>query len=98
MAYEQIKDVKYYNANLYKECAGRHIPPPSIFYWRVRAIYALHGNMIDSKTNKPLFSARAWKKANRVLPKDILLGYYSNPPGIEMYNKKLRPDGSIKKK
>ena len=59
-------------------------------------MYALYGNMTDSKTKKPLFNARAWKKANRVL-KDILLGYYSDPPGIEMYTKKLRPNGSIKK-
>ena len=29
--------------------------------------------------------------------KGILLGYYSDPPGIEMYTKKLRPNGSIKK-
>ena len=52
--------------------------------------------MVDSKTGKIVFNTRAWKKANRVL-KDILLGYYSDPPGIEMYSKKLRPDGSVKK-
>ncbi len=27
--------------------------------------------------------------------KDILEGYYSDPPGMEMYTKKLRPDGSV---
>ena len=59
-------------------------------------MYALYGNMIDSATSKPLFNKNAWGKANRVL-KDILLGYYSDPPGIEMYNKKLNHDGSVKK-
>jgi len=75
---------------------SRHVPPPSMLYWRVRAVYVLYGNMIDSKTKKPLFNARAWRKANGVL-KGILLGYYSDPPGIELYRKQLRLDGSVKK-
>lgn len=50
--------------------------------------------MKDSKTGKPLFNAESWKKADNLL-KEILLGYYSDPPGVAMYTKKLRPDGSI---
>ena len=53
-------------------------------------------NMLDSKTNKSLFNARALKKANQVL-KDIFLSYYYDAPGIEMYRKRMRPNGSIKK-
>jgi hypothetical protein len=50
--------------------------------------------MIDSKTKKPLFTPRAWKKANNVL-KEILDGYYSDPPGLELYTKKLGKSGAV---
>lgn len=52
--------------------------------------------MIDSKTQKPLFNAKAWNKAKGVL-REIVKGYYSDPPGVSMYNKKTRKDGSVKK-
>ena len=52
--------------------------------------------MKDSKTGKPLFNVEAWKKADNLL-KEILLGYYSDPPGVPMYTKELKPDGSIAK-
>ena len=93
---EQISNAKYYQTSLFKGCVSRRALPPSLLYWRVRATYALYGNKVDSKTGKPLFNARAWKKANNVL-KEIMLGYYSDPPGIEMYKKILRQDGSVKK-
>ena len=41
----------------------------------------------------PLFNAEAWARANNIL-KEILRGYYSDPPGVSMYTKKLRDDGS----
>ena len=53
---KQIDDEMYYNANLFKGCVHRYAPPPSILYWRVRAVYALYRNMIDSKTNKLLIN------------------------------------------
>ena len=60
-------------------------------------MFALYGPMKDSKTNKPLFNDEAWKKANGVL-KEILLGYYSDPPGMAMYTKKLnKKNGSVMK-
>ena len=93
---EQIESKKYYNSRLFLDCVPRKVPPPSILYWRVRAVFALYGNVVDSKTNKPLFNAEAWKKAKGVL-REILLGYYSDPPGMEMYTKKLSKDGSVKK-
>ena len=52
-----------------------HLPPlTAVLFWRVRAVFAMYGDIVDSKTNKPLFNKRAWKKA--------LKGYYSDPPGI----------------
>lgn len=96
MTDDKIKNARYFNASLFKGCINRHVPPPSTLYWRVRAVFAMYGSIIDSKTNKPLFNAAAWKKANRVL-KEILLGYYSDPPGMEMYTKKLKPDESVKR-
>jgi hypothetical protein len=94
MTDEEIQSQKYHNAALFRGCIERTVPPPSILYWRVRAVYALYGNMIDSKTGKPLFNAKAWKRANNVL-KDILDGYYSDPPGLYFYTKKLGKNGDV---
>ena len=93
---DEIESMKYYNSRLFIECIDRKVPPPSILYWRIRAVYALYGNMKDGKSNKPLFNTQAWVKAKGVL-KEILLGFYSDPPGISMYTKKLNKDGSVKK-
>mmetsp|Transcript_20033 Transcript_20033/g.28562 ORF Transcript_20033/g.28562 Transcript_20033/m.28562 type:complete len:117 (+) Transcript_20033:286-636(+) len=68
---------------LYDECIERHAPAPRILYYRVRAVFTLFGNLIDSKTKKPLFNAAAWKKANQVL-KEILEGFYSDPLGANI--------------
>lgn len=92
MSDDDIKNARYFHSTLFKQCVPRVAPSPRRMYWRVRAVFALFGNMIDSKTNKPLFNKAAWKKANRVL-EDILLGLYSDPPGVAMYTKKLRPEG-----
>ena len=97
MTKDQIESMKYYNSRFFNDCIDREVPPPSILYWRVRAVFALYGPMKDSKTNKPLFNDEAWKKANGVL-KEILLGYYSDPPGMAMYTKKLnKKNGSVMK-
>lgn len=77
----EIENMKYYNARLFINYVEREVPPPSYLYWRVRAVFAMYGSMIDSKTNKPLFNAKAWAKAKGVL-REILKGYYSDPPGI----------------
>ncbi|EJK48190.1 hypothetical protein THAOC_33036 [Thalassiosira oceanica] len=78
------------------EIEKRTILRSSLLYWRVRAVFVTYGRMKDSKTGKPLFNAEAWKKADNLL-KEILLGYYSDPPGVPMYTKELKPDGSIAK-
>ncbi|KAL7525102.1 hypothetical protein ACHAXR_003597, partial [Thalassiosira sp. AJA248-18] len=96
MSEKEIKAVKFFNTKLYTDCVDRFAPPPKILYWRVCAVYALYGNMVDSKSEKPLFNDAAWVKADNVL-KEILCGYYSDPPGFNMYTKRLRADGSVMK-
>jgi len=91
---EAIQRQRYFNMQLFRDCVDRSIPPPKMLYWRVRAVYATYGPLIDSKTKAPLFNARAWSKADNLL-KEILEGYYSDPPGIELYCVRLREDGTI---
>ena len=92
---EEIDSELYFRPELFKGCVTRRVPPPSILYWRVRAVFALYGNMIDSKTNKPLFNKAAWAKAKNVL-KEIQAGLYSDPPGVEMYTYKME-NAKVKK-
>lgn len=80
----EIERMRYYNSKVFTDCVQREVPPPSILYWRVRAVFALYGGMKDSKTGKPLFNAKAWVKARGIL-NEILEGYYSDPPGMCMY-------------
>lgn len=91
---KDIEAMKYFSPHLYDECVERYAPAPRIMYYRVRAVYTLFGNIVDSKTKKPLFNTDAWKKANQVL-KEIRRGYYSDPPGVNLYSKKLRSDGTV---
>jgi len=83
MTDDEIKEKKYFNARLFRECVERTVPSPKILYWRVRAVYAIYGNRIDSKTNQPLFNKATWLKANNLL-KEILCGYYSDPPDLDV--------------
>jgi len=91
---EEVRRRKYFNSELFRGCVDRHLPAPTILYWRVRAVYVMYGSMKDSKTQAPLFNDRAWKKADNVL-KEILEGYYSDPPRFAMYTKRLRSDGTV---
>ena len=91
-----IEKMKYYNSRLFTGCVEREVPPPSCLYWRVRAVFTMYGPMIDSKTQKPLFNKQAWSKAKGIL-REILKGYYSDPPGVCMYNKRTRKDGTVHK-
>ncbi|KAL7546679.1 hypothetical protein ACHAWF_010011 [Thalassiosira exigua] len=92
---DQIRLQRYFNTQLFRGCVDRKVPEPRILYWRVRAVYITFGSIVDSKTKSPLFNDKAWKKADNVL-KEILQGFYSDPPGFELYNKKLRADGTVK--
>jgi hypothetical protein len=93
---KEIEAMRYFKPHLYDECIERHAPAPRILYYRVRAVFTLFGNMVDSKTKKPLLNAEAWKKANQVL-KEILLGFYSDPPGENLYSMKMKSDGTVMK-
>eukprot|EP00986_Skeletonema_menzelii_P017125 scaffold17631_cov148-Skeletonema_menzelii.AAC.1 len=93
---KEIEAIKYFKPHLYDECIERHAPAPRILYYRVRAVFALFGNMLDSKTKKPLFNDEAWKKANQVL-KEILAGVYSDPPDVILYSKKMSSNGRVMK-
>jgi len=67
MTDEEIKEKKYFNARLFRECVERTVPSPKILYWRVRAVYV----------------------------KEILCGYYSDPPDLDFYTKKLGRRGEV---
>ena len=91
---DEIKDARYYSPAVFRNCVDRVVPPPSVLYWRVRALYVLYGNMIDSVTKKPLFNEAAWNKADNVLI-EILQGFYSDPPGIQWYSKRLDEEAKL---
>ena len=91
---KEVQNQQYHNRKLYTSAVNRYAPSPKTLYWRVQAVYVMYGNMTDSKTKKALFNAEAWKKADNVL-KEILQGFYSDPPGFEMYTKRLNKKGSV---
>ena len=79
---------------VYTSCHDIYTLSPKILCWRVCTVYFTYGNMIDSKTKKPLFDSEAWKMSDNML-REILHGFYSDPPGFDMYNKILSRDRSI---
>ena len=95
MTEENIESERYYNAALFKGCVDRFMPSPKHLYWRVRSVFAMYGYLKDRR-GKTLFNEDSWASANNIL-KEILLGYYSDPPGIQLYTKRLNPDKSAKK-
>ena len=92
---EEIDTMMYYNSTVFHDCVDRHAPAPKILYYRVRAVYKLFGNIKDSKTGKPLFNKEAWEKAKNVLS-EILCGFYSDPPGFNLYTTRLRNNKPIR--
>ena len=94
MTQDEIDKKMTFSPTMFTDCVPRYIPPASLLYFRVRAVYVLFGNMQDSKTKKPLFNSKAWKCANNVL-NEILAGYYSDPPGVQWYTKRLKKNGVV---
>ena len=88
---EDIEGKMYYDVDFFRQRVDRRILPPRQLYWRVRSVFILFGK-VDSKSKMPLFNNRAWNKANNVL-KEILLGYYSDPPCISFYTNRLDKRG-----
>ena len=89
---EDIDAKMYYDVDSFRQRVDRRILPPRQLYWRVRSLFVLFGDKVDSKSKLPLFNKRAWSKANNVL-KEILLGFYSDPPGISFYTNRLSKRG-----
>ncbi len=94
MSQDEIDNKMMFSPTLFTGCVPRYIPPASLLYFRVRAVYVLFGDMRDRKTNKPLFNKKAWNSAKNVLD-EILLGYYSDPPGVQWYTKRLKKNGAV---
>mmetsp|Transcript_29129 Transcript_29129/g.49666 ORF Transcript_29129/g.49666 Transcript_29129/m.49666 type:complete len:1097 (+) Transcript_29129:786-4076(+) len=94
LSQEEIDSKMLFSPTLFTDCVDRYIPPPSLLYFRVRAVFALFGNMVDSKSKKPLFNKRAFASANNLL-EEIRRGYYSDPPGVQWYTKRLKKDGTV---
>ena len=69
--------------------------PPSRLYCRVRAVFEMFGPKTDPETGKTLFNKRTWTCAKGVM-KEILQGYYSDPPGLSLYQNELNESGGIK--
>ena len=90
---EEIDADMYFKVRWWQERVFRKILPPSMLYWRVRAVLAFYGNKVDKDTSKPLFNERAWKKASKILI-EITNGNVSDPPNLQLYvhrlNKKER--------
>ena len=92
---DQLVVWRYFKRRFFARRCERNALPPSRLYWRVRAVFEEFGNKIDPDTNKPLFNDNCWKVANNLL-KEILEGYYSDPPGMQFYKYELTETGEIK--
>jgi hypothetical protein len=90
-----IETMIYYKPEFFRKRVERIILPPRQLYWRVRAVYVRFGNKLDGKTGYPLFNKAAWAKANNIL-KEILLGFYSDPPGFDFYHFDIDNEGNPK--
>jgi hypothetical protein len=62
----------------------RLVPPPEILLPHVKEVLLKFGPLKDAKTSQPLFNEASWEKAKNII-ENIRLGYYSDPPGIELY-------------
>ena len=86
-----IEAMMYYSFSYFRERVPRIVPPPSVHYHRVRAVFELFGPKVDAETGKSLFNVTAWKKANNVL-KEILAGYAADGP-FSFYTQRLNSRG-----
>ena len=95
MEENEIKTWRYFRRRYFARRVRRVCLPPSRLYWRVRGVFETFGPKTDSETGKPLFNKRTWTCAKGVL-KEILAGYYSDPPGVSLYKYELTDSGDIK--
>lgn len=92
---QEINTLQYYRPAFFQKCVEWIVLPPKQLYWRIRAVFVKFGNKVDTKTKRPLFNEQAWAKAKNVL-KEILQGFYSDPPGFNFYTLGLDGDGNAK--
>ena len=93
---KEVEDMLYYDPTFFLKCVPRIVPPPSILYFRIRAVFEVFGPQVDSKTKKTLFNDNAYTKAKEVL-NDIVQGYASDPPGFNPYSYQMDDKNRIKK-
>ena len=93
---DDIEKKRYYDAKWFQARVPRRVPAPLELYYRLRAVYASFGDVVDEESGRALFNDKAWKKANAVLL-EVLLGYLSDPPGYTMYTVELDDDGAPRK-
>lgn len=94
---KDIDTLIYFNPSFFASCVKRMALPPPQLYWRVRAVYISFGSRVSSQTGRPFFDNKAWQSANMVF-KEILKGYYSDPPGFDhFYTVRLNDDGTVKR-
>ena len=93
---DEIRLMRYFRRSYFTKRVRRHCLRPSRLYWRVRAVFETYGCKMDPTTRKPLFDESRWKKANVIL-KEILKGYYSDPPDECLYKYQLTSKGDIKR-
>ena len=88
---DEIDKIFYFKQEWLCSIVPRTVPPPSILYWRVRAVFASFGHLKSSK-GIPLFNDESWKNANNVL-KEVLKGNFSDPPGMSFYRQRVNSKG-----
>ena len=92
---EKIQKMRFYNIDYFRRRVPRKVELPSILYFRLRALFATFGSLIEPDTNVRFFNTSAkWKTANNIL-KLCLKGMLSDPPGFPLYYKRINPNGSI---
>ena len=89
---KDIESKMFYDFAYFRRRMPRVVPPPSVHHHRVRAVYALYGSQLDTKTSAPLFNKAARGRANNMLAK-ILIGYAADPSGMQFYYKSVNAKG-----
>ncbi|KAM5545887.1 hypothetical protein V8D89_000013 [Ganoderma adspersum] len=67
---------------LHRVCC--YVPAPEVLLPYVTAVLKTFGPLKDAQTGLPLFNQAAWDVTKNVL-ENIRLGYYSDPPGVQLY-------------
>jgi hypothetical protein len=96
MTTKEIQAKRYYNVKFFRVRCDRVCLAPSRLYWQIRGVFVIYGPVIDPELKRPLFNKKAWVRANYLL-KEVILGVYSDPPGMQLYHPKLTSKGEPKK-